>query len=237
MGSLSRIIVLGALVVAPVRARAESNVDPSGHWEGSVQAPNQAVSIEVDLAKNARGQLFGTFGSPAQGERGLPLASVTVAGRAVTFAVGATTGGGVFRGVLGDDGRSLSGEFVLADNGATLAFKLSRTGDAKFPPPPRSRAIARRLEGSWTGTLAVEGKQLTLGLTMTNHADGTATGTLTSSGLELAVAMTQDASNLRIDVPQVSGSFTGVANAAGTELVGTWKQRSVTLPLTFRRAR
>jgi hypothetical protein len=40
---------------------------------------------------------------------------------------------------------------------------------------------------------------------------------------------------VRIEVPSVSGSFAGALNPAGTQLAGTWIQRSRSLPLTFRR--
>jgi hypothetical protein len=56
------------LLFVPLRvAGAQPDADPSGHWEGAVQAPGKSVTIEVDLAKNARGELVGTLGNPAQG--------------------------------------------------------------------------------------------------------------------------------------------------------------------------
>jgi hypothetical protein len=72
---------------------------------------------------------------------------------------------------------------------------------------------------------------------MSNQPDGTASGTIVSpdgTGVEVPVAITQKASNLTIDVVSVGASFAGVLNAAGTELAGTWKQGSSSLPLTFR---
>jgi hypothetical protein len=40
---------------------------------------------------------------------------------------------------------------------------------------------------------------------------------------------------VRIEVPSVSSSFAGEIEAAGARLVGTWSQRSLSLPLTFAR--
>jgi hypothetical protein len=68
--------------------------------------------------------------------------------------------------------------------------------------------------------------------------DGTATGTIvspTGSGVEIPIGVTQTVSGLTVDVPSVGGSFAGVVNAAGTELVGTWTQGPSSLPLTLRR--
>jgi hypothetical protein len=47
--------------------------------------------------------------------------------------------------------------------------------------------------------------------------------------------MAQKAANLTVDVAAVGGSYVGVLNA-GNELVGTWTQGPVALPLTFKRA-
>jgi hypothetical protein len=86
--------VLPALARRP-RARLPA-ADPSGHWE----APGKPVTIEVDLARNPRGELIGTLGNPAEGEKGLPLTKVVVGGREVSFAITARAGGGAFRATL-----------------------------------------------------------------------------------------------------------------------------------------
>jgi hypothetical protein len=227
---------MAVLLLAPVRlAVALPDADPSGHWEGTIQAPNRSVAIEIDLGKNARGELIGTFSNPSQGETGLPLGTIAVAGHDVRFAVNATRGGGTFHATLRDDGRAMAGDFTLGDGGQAVPFQLARTGDARFTPPPKSPPISKRLEGRWTGTLTAEGKHLTIGLAMANQPGGTATGTLRSEGLELPIAIAERGAHVRIEVPSVSGSFAGEIDAAGTRLVGTWSQRSVSLPVTFAR--
>ena len=235
MGSVTR-VWMAVVLLAPVRlAAAPPDADPSGHWEGTIQAPDRSVAFEVDLGKNARGELIGTFSNPAQGETGLPLGRIAVAGREVRFAVKATRGGGTFHATLRDDGRAMAGDFTLGDGGHTVPFQLNRAGAARFTPPPRSPPISKRLEGRWTGTLTADGKQLTIGLAMANQPDGTATGTVRSDGLQLPIAITETGARVRIDVPSVSGAFAGEIDAAGARLVGTWSQRSLSLPLTFAR--
>jgi hypothetical protein len=224
------------LLLAPVRlAAAPPDADPSGHWEGTLQAPDRSVAFEVDLGKNARGELIGTFGNPAQGEKGLPLTTIAVAGRDVRFAIHATSGGGTFHATLREDGRAMAGDFTLAHGGQVVPFQLTRTGHARFTPPPRNPPISKRLEGRWTGTVTADGKQLTIGLVMANQPDGTATGAVHSDGLELPVAITERAARVRIEVPSVGAAFVGEIDAAGAQLVGTWSQRSLSLPLSFAR--
>jgi hypothetical protein len=216
---------------------AETAVDPSGHWEGAVNLPGRELEIEIDLAKNSKGDLAGTFGQPQQGVKGLPLSTAAVEGRSVRFVVKADAEPATFEGVLAVDGKSISGD--VAQAGYTLPFSLTRTGDARIAPAPKSAPIGKELEGAWTGTLEAGGRKLRLMLKMANQADGTATGTIVSvdgSGVEIPIAMTQKAGVLTIEVPTVSATYTGVLNAAGTELAGTWKQGPAGLPLTFRRA-
>jgi len=57
------------------------------------------------------------------------------------------------------------------------------------------------------------------------------------SGVEIPIAMKQNAASVANDVPSVGASFTCVLNSTGTELTGTWTQQSVTVPLTFQRAK
>lgn len=100
-----RTLLLATLLLLPMPSlRAQTAIDPSGHWEGAAQVPNMAVKIEIDLAKNSKGELAGTFGQPAQGVKGLPLATVAVEGRSVRFVVKGGPDVSTFAGVLSDDG-------------------------------------------------------------------------------------------------------------------------------------
>jgi hypothetical protein len=231
------ILVASLLLLPAPPLLAQTAVDPSGHWEGAIQAqPNMVVNVEIDLAKNGKGELAGTFGQPDQRVKGLPISLVAVAGRSVRFVVKGGPDAATFVATLSADGKSMSGE--AAQGGSSIPFSLTRTGDARFAPAPKNAAIGKELEGTWNGTLEVDGRQERLVLKMANQPDGTATGTILDidgSGVEIPIAMTQQTSNVIIDVASVGGSYIAVLNA-GTELVGTWKQGPIALPLTFRRA-
>jgi hypothetical protein len=233
-----RLMIAALLLLSASSLSAQTAVDPSGHWEGTIQAPNMEMKIEIDLAKNAKGVLAGTFGHPAQGVKGLPLPTVAVDGRSVRFVVKGGPQVSTFVGVLAADGKSMTGE--VSQGAESVPFSLTRTGDARITPAPKSTAIGKELEGTWNGTLEVGGRQQRLVLKMANQPDGTATGTIVSldgSGVEIPIGMTQKASSLTIDVPSVGISYVAVLSAAGTELVGTWTQGPAVLPLTFRLAK
>jgi uncharacterized protein len=218
---------------------AQTAAGPSGHWEGTIQASGMDVPVEIDLATSSQGEFAGTFGQPAQHLKGLPLVGVSVHGTSIAFQIkGGAPGDRTFKGTLSAEGTTMSGEFTSRQVG-TIAFTLTRTGDARIDATPASAAIGKELEGTWTGTLEVNGMQLRLALTTSNQADGTATGGLVNldEGLELPItAIVQKASAVTFDVMAIGGSYSGSLNSEGTELIGAFTQGSQTAPMTFRRA-
>ncbi len=214
---------------------AQTSVDPSGHWEGTIHAPAMEVIIEIDLARNAAGALMGTFGNPAEKIHGFPLSNVAVAGTSLTCEIKAT-GGGTFHGALAADGKSMKGTF--STHGMELPFELTRTGAAKIEAAPKSAAVSKELEGNWNGTLDVQGTPHQVGLRIINRSDGTATGfVISNDGAEVPITLiAQKESDVTLDVKSVSGSYAGTLKGDGTELAGTWTQGVFVGPLTFRRA-
>jgi hypothetical protein len=227
-------LLVGMYAVVAASAHAQIGVDPSGHWEGTVQAPEMIITFHVDVAKNRDGSLRGTISIPTQGVKGLPLAKLVVEGSAVSFGVRTDQ---LFKAVVSSDGQSMSGDFNVT--GFAAPFSLTRTGEAVIEPTPASARISKELEGTWNLTLGAEGKQLRLVLKMTNQPDGTATGSvvnLDEGGLELPVVITQDGSNVTLRATAVKSSFSGVLNREGTQLTGTLSQGPVVVPITFERS-
>jgi predicted hotdog family 3-hydroxylacyl-ACP dehydratase len=229
-------LLLGVLLLASASSvHAQATVDPSGHWEGTVQASNMALKVEIDLARNSLGVFAGTFSQPAQGVKGLPLSSIAVEASTVRFVVKGGPDAATFDGALSADGTSISG--TVTQGGFTIPINLSRTGDARIVPAPKSAPIAKELEGTWNGALDIDGAAMRLVVKMANQPDGTAAGTVVSpdgSGVEIPIGMTQNGSTVTIDVPSVGASYVAVLNPARTELTGTWTQRDAAFPLTLR---
>jgi len=223
--------------LAPKKTSAErSAADPSGHWEGSVQTPDEEFGVEIDLEKDTQGELTGTLSNAAQHLKGLPLANFVMDGAVVGFQVKGTPGERAFRGTLSADGKSISGEYT--QGGQTLPFTLTRTGNAVIAAPVRSAPITKEMEGTWNGTADVEGKQSRYLLTMLNQA-GAATGHIVTldEGLEIPIGViTQNASSLMLEFTAVGASYSGTLNSEGTELAGTLIEGALRVPLTFRRS-
>src|SRR5262245_24460400 len=216
---------------------AQTPLDPTGHWEGTVQIQDTMMAIEMDLTRTDKGELAGTFGQPAVRVKGLPLSSVIVDGGTVQILLKSGPTPTTFVGTVAADGRTMSGD--AAQGGYSVPFTLTRTGDARIAAVPKSAPIGKALEGTWNGTLEVGGAEMRLIVKMANRPDGTAAGTVASpdgSGVEIPIGIAQKGSSVTIDVVSIGASFVGVLNDAGTEMTGTWTQQSNTLPLTLRHA-
>jgi len=229
---LGAAVLASALRLTP-SIQAQSAVDPSGHWEGHISLPMGDLPIQVDLAKNANGHLAGTFTEPGGKVMGFPISTVTLDGRALTLELN----GGRLAGLLLDDGKSINGEFAPEGRIETVPFSLARKGDAHIAAPPKNAPISKAMEGVWKGAIAADGGEFPIVLKMSNQPDGTSIGLMNSvnEGFELPVAIVQQGANLTLDVKALGSSYSGTLNAAGTELVGTYKSPEKALPLTFRR--
>ena len=212
--------LLVALTLSPGVLLAQPATSPSGHREGALQVPGQELKIEIDLAGSGE-KWEGTIAIPAQSLKGFPLSAITVEGDKVSFALNGIPGSPQFKGTVSKDGKSLSGEFT--QGGGTLPFAVGRTGEAKIEPLPKSTPITKDLEGSWEGSLDVNGKTLRLLLKLSNRPDGGATGTLVSvdqGGAEAPVAaVVQTGSHLKVLIPAIIGTYEG--DLKGGQLTGT----------------
>jgi hypothetical protein len=229
------LIAIACLVMAGP-ARAQSTVDPSGHWEGTVTLPNFQLSLAIDIARGDAGRFVGTLTNDSEGIAGLPLKSVTLGGRLVQFVIASGSGSEEFTGVLTADGRTISGAFMV--NGLSAPIDFTRTGDAKIDRPS-SAPIAKALEGAWNGMLDIGGKSMRIVVTLTNHEDGTSTGTvmnLDGGAVPVPISrIAQQGSNVTLEIKVVSGSYAGSISADGTALEGTWREKSFSAPLTLHR--
>jgi hypothetical protein len=227
-----RIMLVVSLLVAPAGAFAQS-LDPSGHWEGAITIPGGGIPFQVDVARNEHGTFIATYSRPENNLKGLPLANVSLDGRAFRFEL--TVDGGVkFFGTLEGDGKTISGDVTARIGNAP--FSMSRTGAAQIAAAPKNAPVGTDLEGTWNGTLSLQGTTLRLVLRMANRADGTASATIVSvdqGAIELPLALTRKAASLTLNTPAMGGDFYSGALSAAGELVGTFSQGPVTAPLTF----
>jgi hypothetical protein len=167
--------------------------------------------------------------------KGFPLSAITVQGETVSFGLSGIPGNPTFKGSMSKDAKSLAGDY--SQGGGTLAFAVTRTGDAKIEPLPKSTPITKELEGSWEGALDVNGTILRLVFKLSSGTGGAATGTLVSvdqGGVEIPVnAVIQTGAHVKLLVQAVGGTYEG--DLKNGQLTGTWMQGPGTLPLVLTR--
>lgn len=226
--SLSMVVGVGAAMPQPSAGAA-------GHWEGTIETPGQKLDIIVDLAGHPDGTWEGTIAIPAQNVKGFALSPMSVEGDTVTFGMKGIAGDPMFKGTVSGKPRSIAGEF--SQGGLTMPFALAWKGEPKVEPTPKSTAITKDLEGSWEGTLTVQGSSLHLVLDLANEA-GAGTGTLTSvdqGGTKIPIAqVSQTESTVKLLVSAISASYEG--SMANGQIEGTWAQGGQKFPLVFKRS-
>src|ERR1700730_1916347 len=128
MRTFTRLFIVAAVLLVPASSlRAQSAVDPSGHWEGAIQTQPD-IKVEIDLVKKGTGEFAGTFFQPEQRVKGLPFSPVVVARGAVRVVVKSGADAATFVAKLSGDGKSMSGD--VAQGGASIPFSLTRTGES-----------------------------------------------------------------------------------------------------------
>jgi hypothetical protein len=219
-------------VCCSTRVLAQSPVDPTGHWEGTIHA-EIAVPFEVDLVRNTKGELAGTINLPAENIQGLPIARIAIEGTTLKFHVRADQ---PLTGTVAADGKSISGD--MATSGGAAPFTMTRTGEARIDIAVVHQPVSAPLVGTWRGGIETRMGSMRLALEIANR-DGGAVARLINldqGSLEMpASAITQDGARLTLEFKSVGVSFAGALNAAGTELSGTISQRQGSLPMTFTR--
>ena len=208
----------------------------SGHFEGGIDLPDRQLKIEVDLDRTDKGEWAGTISIPEQRLKNVPLGGVSVQGNAVSFVMKGIPGEPTFKGTLMPETQTIAGDFTQAS--AQLTFFVKRTG-AAILDIPKSTPITNAMAGTWDAALEVApDKKLRLTLKLANTSSGAAAGTMVSidqGNLEIPItAIVQTGPNLKLEVRNVNGSYTG--DLAGNTISGQWTQHGSTFPLVFTRA-
>ena len=231
-------LALVALLVSngpPASAQSTPGPAGSGHWEGSMSVQGKELRLDVDLVARAADKWEGAAAFPEMNARGLVLTAIAVQGQSVTFAIKGAPGDPTFKGTLSKDAKTLSGDFTQGP--VTGTFTLAWKGEGKVEAPPKNAPLAKEFEGTWEGTLDVNGTLLRLNLRL-NNQDGGGTGLLISidqGGAEIPLSsIVQSDANLKFTVPAVGGSYDGALKDG--QLTGTWTQGPGSLPLSFKRA-
>jgi dienelactone hydrolase len=126
---LKRVGGASPAVVAAAAAQDAQPVTVAGQWEGTLNIPGAALSIQVNLTQAESGPLQGHISIPAQGLREYKLDGIAFSAPEITFRMPNIPGNPTFKGRL--EGSSIKGECSQAGFPAPFPFELKRVGDAK----------------------------------------------------------------------------------------------------------
>jgi hypothetical protein len=139
-----------------------------GHWSGVIDAPNQQLTIEVDLDRSGK-DWIGSISIPQQNASGIPLEAISFSDGKWKFGIKGIPGNPTFVGALSDDKQILSGDY--SQGAGSVPFRLKRNGEPKVEVPKSSPPLAKEFLGTWEGTLEAQ-QSLRLRLKMFNEATG-----------------------------------------------------------------
>jgi len=202
--------------------------DATGRWEGEVRIPGAPMRLIVDLAPDAQSGWAGSVIVPGYGVKGAALADIVVADAGISFtlagALNADSDGParVQARLVGDD--TMAGEFRQGGNAAALALK--RTGAAQVERAPQGTAVARELEGTWTGSYELGGSPRHVTLTLVNHDGAAATAEFVIVG--------KRTNQIPVDRVIQSEHFLKIeSGATGITIEGRWRTRPGEIDATF----
>ena len=231
------LIGLALLLSVGSAAHAQAPASPAAHWEGTIEIPNRLLNVAVDLS-TADGRWVGSMTVVNTSVADVPVGEIAFADASVRFTA-KLPGDTTFVGTLSADGQRIAGTVSNAEGG--VPFQLTRKGDANVKLPPQSSMLTKPFEGSWQGTLEVQGKSLRIALTMWPAADGRARAMLVAldqGDQKIPVdTVTLEDTRLQLDARFISGHYSGTLGADGDDIIirGEWGQGGVTLPLSFKR--
>lgn len=222
------------LCASALLCRAGENL--TGRWEGSIQIPERELKLVVDLAQ-ANGGWIGSLIVPGLGLNGAPLTNITAENSDASFTIKTARGlEATFKGHVTGDG-TLAGSFMQAGN--TAPFSLKKVGSPQVELPPRSTAVAKQLEGEWKGEYELFGYPRKVSLKLSNHGTDSATAEFVVVGKKVnnlpVDLVTQEGDLLTIESHAIGIGYEGKVGKDGAEIVGTFNQGTLEIPLTLRR--
>jgi hypothetical protein len=230
---MRHIVTLVCLSAVPATAQT---ANPAGHWEGIVKMPNQDITIQVDLAKNAAGAWIGSLSVPGTTAVNVPLSEIVADADTVQFRA-ALEETPLFAAKFSTDANALAGD--ASTSKGSVPFSMTRNGDAHVTLPPPSSLLPKTLEGAWEGTIAAPSGNKRLVLNLSRDADGRAVAMLVSvdeGNQHIPVTtVTLRGDTIEMDVRGVSGTYSGTLTPSG-EIAGEWTQGPAHVPLTFKHA-
>lgn len=214
---------------APSAAAGGASI--AGDWNGSLNTGAATLRLVLHITAVKDGSLTGTVDSLDQSVMGIPITTVTLKDSKLAFTV--DTVHGSYEGTVKPDGSGIDGTWTQSQP-LTLNFTRGAATMAAAPKP----AAPSDIDGTWAGTLAVNGNTLHILLKVTNTADGL-TAQLQSPDQSpvwlTASAVTRANGTLTASFKTLGAEFSGKIAADLGSIDGTFSQSGGSMPLVLNR--
>jgi pimeloyl-ACP methyl ester carboxylesterase len=212
-------------------ARADEPKANEQIWEGTLKVrPGVELRLVFRATQRTGSELVATLDSPDHGATNLKLSSVVLDESRLAFVFEAAAA--KFEGKLNAARSEASGTWTQGGG----SFELTFVKKDKVTPEPKIVGN----EQVWEGKLPVgAGLEFRFVLHLGKSENGELLGKLDSldeghKGLKLS-SIKLDDTQLAFELPVSAAKYEGKLNAAKSEATGTWSQRGIKIPLTFKK--
>jgi hypothetical protein len=202
----------------------------AGDWNGSLNAGGATLRVVLHIAAAKDGTLTGTLDSLDQGLSAIPVNTVVLKDSRLSLTV--DTVHGSYEGTVKPDGSGIDGTWT---QGQPMTLNFTRgaaTAGAAKPATPSD------IDGTWAGTLSVNGNTLHILMKVTNTADGLSAQLQSpdQSPVWLAANKVSRANGTLIaSFTALQAEFSGKIAADLGSIDGTFSQGAGSLPLVLKR--
>jgi hypothetical protein len=220
----------GAGAAAPAATPAGASI--AGDWNGSLNTGGATLRLVLHIATAKDGAFTGTLDSLDQSVMGIPITTITLKDSKLALTI--DTVHGTYEGQVKPDGSGIDGTWTQTQP-MTLNFARGPAAAAAGPEP----APPSDIDGTWAGTLDVNGTTLHILLKVTNTADGLTAKVQSpdqSPAWLTASAVKRESGTLTASFAALQAEFSGKIASDLSSIDGTFSQGGGSLPLVLKRA-
>lgn len=214
----SSLLLLGASLSA---------AEPAGRWAGHINLRGLEIRLFFNVEKDASGKYYGSFSSPEQGIRDMPISSIN------------KYPNGILKFIIQDSSAEFSGKF---EGNQTLKGTFSQ-GGTDFPvelkpAPAGSKNPDKSICGIWEGNMHASGKFLDAELEISIKDDqyfANFSVPQTSPNSMPIFDMEKSEEKISFAMPYMKASFTGKISSDGNSIEGFLEQFGIKNQIKLKR--
>jgi hypothetical protein len=216
---------------APAIAAPAAAASIAGDWHGSLDADGKTLRVVLHIVAAKDGALTGSLDSLDQGLFGIPVATVVLKDSKLTLTVEALPVHASYEGTVKACGSGIDGTWTQAQ---PMTLNFTRGAATAAAPKP---ATPSDIDGTWAGTLDVNGNTLHILLKVVNTADGLTAQVQSPDQSPMwltATSVSRANGTLTASFTSLQAEFSGKIAADLGTIDGTFSQGGGSMPLVLK---